>query len=191
MITSMARHNARGGGSAPLVQVAVVLTLIGVAYAANVWVAPRILRLACQATDCAPRAVAAAGWATIAAIPAAAGAVVLADRRADGWRLWLTLALAVSLAAPGVWLVPSRSAGGPEWEAFAAEPGLDGYRAGVNEASLTLVVGGLLFGVLSLLALHHESTHPARHRRYVLAGRMVIVLAAAGSLLALLLWPPA
>ncbi|MET8147172.1 hypothetical protein ACIBSW_11970 [Actinoplanes sp. NPDC049668] len=187
----MGKHNARGGGLVPLVQVVVVLALLGAAYAAHVWVAPRILRLVCQATDCAPRAVAVAGWATIAAVPAAIGLVVLADRYTDGWRHWLTIAMAALLAAPGVWLIPGRRDSGYAWDAFADAPGLDTYRAGVHLARTVLVVAGLLYGICSLLALFAESTHPARHRCYVLAGRTVIGLAGAGSLAALLVWPPA
>ncbi|MEU7908995.1 hypothetical protein [Actinoplanes sp. NPDC049118] len=100
-------RNARGGRLVPLVKHALVLALFGSAHTASVWVTPQILRLVCQATDCVPRAVAAAGWATIAAVPAAI-ACCAGSLCTGGWWHWLIIAMTALLAAPCGWLIPGR-----------------------------------------------------------------------------------
>ncbi|OJF15227.1 hypothetical protein [Couchioplanes caeruleus] len=186
MITAMGKHNARRDGTA-LVQLAVVLSLVGFLYAVNIWLTPQILRLTCQATDCAPRAVAIAGWATIAGVPAAIGLLLVADRRADGWRYLLTLAVAALLAAPGVGLLPDPPDSEFVWAAFGAAPGLDAYRTGVHVARLAFGAGGLLYAVCRILVLLDSSADSAR--RFTLAGRAIVGLAIVASLTAVLVRP--
>ena len=129
-----------------LVQLVVVLAVLGLLYAVNMWVTPLLLSMACRATDCGPRAVAAAGWVTIAGVPVAIGIVVLFGRNADGWRYWLTLVVAMLLAAPGVALLPGHRDSQFLWDGFGAARGLDAYRAGVQWRAWRLPRAGCCTG---------------------------------------------
>ncbi|WP_412744658.1 hypothetical protein [Krasilnikovia sp. MM14-A1004] len=172
------------------VTVPVAGVALGLAVMSNIWLAPRVLDVACLATGCAPRAVALAGWATIAAVPATVGLISLVQHRIDGWLWWLTLAAAVVVAAPGVWLGLAHRDDTITWLAFGAAPGLDAYRAGVRVGVLAAAAGAMAFAACRLVELTTGPTDTVRYRASVIAGRVMIGLATVGSLIAVVVWHP-
>jgi hypothetical protein len=147
------------------------------------------LDVTCRLSDCAPRAVAVAGWATIAGVPAAIGLVVLAHHHTEGWRWWPTMALAALVGAPGAALIPGRHSSEIKWSAFDAAPGVDAFRASTRTAIVAATAGAIVYAVFALLALLSEPTYQTRSRRYTVAARATIALAVAASLATVLLQP--